>query len=147
MSILEGKALMQPNILNDRTNKIFRYVEAYNKMDVENMIADFADDFTFQNVMNDEQTMYLQGIEGFKKQAVEALSYFSEREQSIETMTHTHNSTEIVINYKAIAAMDFPSGLGDEINSKAAEKQVSSQVIAPITCLNIRQKVNYSGLI
>jgi Uncharacterized conserved protein (DUF2358). len=105
-------------VLNDRTDKIFRYVEAYNKIDVENMIADFADDIIFINVMNGENTMELKGIEEFKKQAIEALSYFTEREQSIETITHTRSSTEIVINYSAISAMDFSNGLkkGDEIN-------------------------------
>ncbi|WP_454880905.1 nuclear transport factor 2 family protein [Sphingobacterium detergens] len=105
-------------ILNDRTNKIFQYVRAYNSMDVENMVADFAQDVIFKNIMNGEQTMHLQGIEEFKKQAIGALSYFSEREQSIESITHTHSSTEITINYRAIAAMDFPNGLkkDDEIN-------------------------------
>lgn len=117
MSILEEKELMQPNILNDRTNKIFRYVEAYNKMNVESMITDFDDDITFRNMMNGEKTMELRGIEAFKKQAIESLSYFSVREQAIESMTHTSNSTEITINYRAIAAMDFPNGLkkGGEI--------------------------------
>lgn len=120
MSMLEGIALMQPNILNDRTNKVFRYVEAYNKMDVEDMIAHLDDGIVFLNVMNGENTLELKGIEEFKKQAIEALSYFSEREQSIKSITHNLSSTEITINYGAIAAMDFPNGLkkGDEINLK-----------------------------
>ncbi|MDF2476936.1 MAG: hypothetical protein K0S24_2419 [Sphingobacterium sp.] len=120
MSMLEGIALMQPNILNDRTNKVFRYVEAYNKMDVEDMIAHLDDGIVFLNVMNGENTLELKGIEEFKKQAIEALSYFSEREQSIKSITHNLSSTEITINYRAIAAMDFPNGLkkGDEINLK-----------------------------
>ncbi len=120
MDLIGEKALMQPNILNDRTNKIFRYLEAYNNMDVENMIADFDDRIIFINIMNGEESMKLQGIEEFKKQAFEALSYFSERQQSIETMTHSYISTKIVINYRAIAAIDFPNGLkkGDEIKLK-----------------------------
>lgn len=109
--------LISASILNERTKKIFKYVKAYNQMDAENMIADFSDDIIFQNVMSGEKTMELQGIEEFKKQAIEALSYFSEREQSIESITHQYNSTEIVINYRAIPAMDFPNGLkkGDNI--------------------------------
>lgn len=112
------QSLINPSVLNDRTTKVFNYVEAYNNMDVPNMIADFSDDIIFQNVMNGEKTMELRGIEEFKRQAIDALSYFSERQQSIETITHTHSSTEITINYRAIAAMDFPNGLkkGDEIN-------------------------------
>lgn len=112
------QSLIDPSVLNDRTTKVFNYVEAYNNMDVENMIADFDDGIIFINVMNGEKSMELQGIEEFKKQAIEGLSYFSEREQSIESITHTYNSTEITINYRAIAAMGFPNGLkkGDEIN-------------------------------
>ncbi len=106
--------------LNNRTEMAFRYVEAYNKMDVEKMIADFGDEIIFQNIMNSDKTMELQGVEEFKKQAIEALAYFSEREQSIESIIHKYNSTEIVINYRAIAAMDFPNGLkkGEVINLK-----------------------------
>ncbi|CAM3688879.1 nuclear transport factor 2 family protein [Sphingobacterium sp. arapr2] len=109
---------MSASVLNDWTNKVFTYVEAYNSMDVKNMVADFSDDIIFQNVMNGEKTMELRGIEEFKRQAIDALSYFSERQQSIESICHKQNSTEITINYKAVAAMDFPNGLkkGDEIN-------------------------------
>lgn len=112
-----GKALTEPSILNKRAEKIFNYVEAYNEMNVESMITDFADGILFLNVMNGEKSMELKGIEAFKKQAIDALSYFSERKQAIETIAHNQNSTEIVINYKAIAAMDFPNGLkkGDSI--------------------------------
>ncbi|WP_159727103.1 hypothetical protein [Sphingobacterium sp. 18053] len=35
-----GKALTEPSILNNRTEKIFKYVEAYNEMNVESMITD-----------------------------------------------------------------------------------------------------------
>lgn len=64
--------------------------------------------------------MELRGIEEFKRQAIDALSYFSERQQSIESITHNYSSTEITISYRAIAAIDFPNGLkkGDEINLK-----------------------------
>jgi len=62
-----GKALTAPSILNNRTEKIFKYVEAYNEMDAENMIADFSDDIIFQNVMNGEKTMELHSLEEFKK--------------------------------------------------------------------------------
>jgi len=114
------ETLTDPNVLNKRTDKIFKYLEAYNEMNVESMITDFTDEITFINIMNGEKSMELQGILKFKRQAIVALSYFSEREQSIESMTHTHNSTEIVINYRAIAAIDFPNGLkkGEVINLK-----------------------------
>lgn len=49
------QSLINPSVLNDRTTKVFNYVEAYNNMDVPNMIADFSDDIIFQNVMNGEK--------------------------------------------------------------------------------------------
>lgn len=107
----KGKVLTEPYVLNKRTEIVFKYIEAYNEMNVEGMIADFADDIVFLNVMNGENPMELKGIEEFKKQAIDALSYFSAREQAIESMTHLHSSTEIVINYRAVAAKDFPNGL------------------------------------
>ncbi|WP_282636540.1 nuclear transport factor 2 family protein [Sphingobacterium thalpophilum] len=115
---MEKQKLTSASFLNERTEMVFRYVEAYNQMDLENMISDFADDIIFQNVMNGEKTMELLGIDAFKKQAIEALSYFSTREQAIESMTHSLISTEISINYKAVAAMNFPNGMkkGDVIN-------------------------------
>ncbi|WP_159727105.1 nuclear transport factor 2 family protein [Sphingobacterium sp. 18053] len=68
--------------------------------------------------MNGEKTMELRDIEEFKNQAIDALSYFSERERSIEAINHIQSSIEIIINYKAIAAIDFHNGLKkvDEIN-------------------------------
>ncbi|MEZ0454764.1 nuclear transport factor 2 family protein [Sphingobacterium thalpophilum] len=120
MEETKTQSLMEPAVLNDRTNKIFSYVEAYNNMDIGKMTVDFDDQIVFLNIMNGENTMELHGIEDFKKQAIEALSYFSERQQSIETLTHNIDSTEISISYRAIAAMDFPNGLkkGDEITLK-----------------------------
>jgi len=107
MEETKTQSLMEPAVLNDRTNKIFSYVEAYNNMDIGKMTVDFDDQIVFLNIMNGENTMELHGIEDFKKQAIEALSYFSERQQSIETLTHNIDSTEISISYRAIAAMDF----------------------------------------
>ncbi|WP_312792293.1 nuclear transport factor 2 family protein [Sphingobacterium sp.] len=112
--------LPNASVLNDRTNKVFEYITAYNNMNANSMVIDFADNVVFLNIMNGEKIMELQGIEEFKGQAIEALSYFSERNQSIESITHTPGSTEIVINYTAIAAMDLQNGMkkGDEIRLK-----------------------------
>ncbi len=115
-----NNSLPAPHIINDRTNKVFQYITAYNNKNPDNLVIDLADDVVFLNIMNGDKTMELRGVQAFKKQAIESLSYFIEREQSIESITHKYNSTEIVINYRAIAAMDFSDGLkkGDEIELK-----------------------------
>ena len=114
---VEDTPLPNPAVLNERTNSIYQYIEAYNQSDLLNMITNMADAIVFVNIANNQPSMHLEGIDEFKKQAIEAISYFSHRQQTIISMTHRQNSTEIVIDYKAIAAVDFPNEIkkGDEI--------------------------------
>lgn len=98
-------------VLNDRTTKVLRYIAAYNDQDVARMLADCAEDIQFININDDKVSMHLQGLEAFKQQATEARAYFSERQQTIEAISHHSASTEIRISYKATAAIDLPNGL------------------------------------
>lgn len=113
-------SLPNPTILNERIVKIYQYIEAYNQLDVPNMTVNMSDTVVFQNIENNKSTLLLEGIDEFKKQAVETVSYFTQRQQTILSMTHKCNSTEITVDYNAIAAMDFPNGIktGNEIKLK-----------------------------
>lgn len=51
--------LTNASFVNEKTEKIFWYLNAYNKMDVEKMIADFDDEIIFQNIINGEKTTHL----------------------------------------------------------------------------------------
>lgn len=114
---IECNPLPSPAVLNERVNNIYQYIDAYNQSDVLNMITNMADTIVFVNITNNQPTMQSEGIDEFKKQATEAISYFSHRQQTIISMTHRPNSTEIIVDYKAIAAVDFPNEIkkGDEI--------------------------------
>src|SRR5690606_20892447 len=79
----ESIFLPDPEVLNERTDKIYQYIEAYNQLNVPNMTANMSDTFVFQNIENNKSTMLLEGIDEFKKQAVEAVSYFTQRQQTI----------------------------------------------------------------
>src|SRR5690606_27109761 len=116
----ESISLPNPEVLNERTAKIYQYIEAYNRLDVSNMTVNMSDTFVFQNIENNKSTMLLEGIDEFKKQAIEAVSYFTQRQQTILSMTHKCHYTEITVDYNAIAAMDFPNGIkkGNEIKLK-----------------------------
>ncbi|WP_313419965.1 hypothetical protein [Sphingobacterium multivorum] len=83
----ETQKFSSTSAVDDRIQKIFRYVEAYNEMNVEGMITDFDDGIVFLNIMNGEKSMELKGIEEFKKQAIDALSYFSARVKTLYTVT------------------------------------------------------------
>ncbi|GGG79949.1 hypothetical protein GCM10007415_10330 [Parapedobacter pyrenivorans] len=113
----ESASLPYPEILNERTTKIYQYIEAYNEFDVPNMLDHMADSVVFDNYENNQSTLHLEGIDEFRKQAVEALAYFTERQQKILSITHKSNTTEITVSYEAIAGMDFPNGIkeGDRV--------------------------------
>lgn len=113
----EEAPLPSLDILNERATTIYQYVKAYNDLDVPGMLAHLADTVVFDNYENNQSTLHLEGIDAFKKQATEALVYFTEREQKILSITHKPNATEITVAYEAIAGMDLANGIkeGDRI--------------------------------
>ncbi|WP_162618692.1 nuclear transport factor 2 family protein [Pedobacter yulinensis] len=93
------------------------YIRAYNHFDLPGMLAGLHPDIIFENRSGAELTMRLEGLAAFEKQAAEALSYFSNREQQIAALRHIGSSTEIDIIYRAVAAADLSSSLkkGDRL--------------------------------
>ncbi|MCF0051857.1 nuclear transport factor 2 family protein [Dyadobacter chenwenxiniae] len=104
--------------MKDREIIITNYVTAYNNFDVDGMVADFDENIVFENMVNDEVTMELNGIEEFRNQAEQAVDLFSSRQQTINKFIHNENWSEIEIEYYAVLAMDLPNGLkkGDELD-------------------------------
>ncbi|MFD2203087.1 nuclear transport factor 2 family protein [Shivajiella indica] len=102
---------------NTRELVIRNYINAYNAFDVHGMIKDMDTNILFENISDGQVTMSLKGIEAFRQQAEQSLSYFSSRNQSIETLVHEKDQTVVELNYRAVLAMDFPNGLkkGDQI--------------------------------
>ncbi|MCE7066924.1 nuclear transport factor 2 family protein [Dyadobacter sp. CY326] len=104
--------------MSDRELVITNYVTAYNNCDVDAMVADFDETIIFQNIVNDEVTMELCGLEEFRQQAEQAIQVFSSRKQSIKTFIHNENWSEIELDYYGVMAVDLPNGMknGDELN-------------------------------
>lgn len=102
----------------DRENIIKNYIEGYNKYDINKMVSDFDDEIIFENVQNGEVNISLTGISAFRQQAEQAKSYFTTRQQTIKSFSHSDNETEVEINYTAVLAMDFPNGMkkGETLN-------------------------------
>lgn len=94
------------------------YINAYNTFDVAGMMRDFAPTIKFTNISNNEVTLALEGLEAFKEQAMQAVVLFSQRKQTIESIVHFDDQTEVAITYHAILAVDLPRGLtkGDELS-------------------------------
>lgn len=100
---------------------IENYVKAYNRFDVDNMLADMDDHVKFENISNGVVNLTTNGITELRKQAEQAKQFFKEREQSITNFSFVdHDVVEISIDYKGVMAKDFPNGLkaGDTIELK-----------------------------
>jgi hypothetical protein len=118
----------------DKEKIIRGYIDAYNNFDIGRMVADFDENIVFENSSNGEINMSLTGLTSFKNQAQQAKSYFSTRTQTIKAIKHDNEQTEVVIEYYAILALDFPNGLkkGDELKlqGKSIFKFANGKIIS-----------------
>jgi hypothetical protein len=121
--------------MNDRKKIIKNYVDAYNRFDIDNMVADFDDNIVFENIQDGQTTMSLTGLMEFRQQAERAVSYFTERTQTIKSFTHLDNSIEIEIDYNAVLGMDFPNGMKKGQELKLSGKSIFQFVGDRITKL------------
>ncbi|MCR6639661.1 MAG: nuclear transport factor 2 family protein [Sporocytophaga sp.] len=103
--------------MDARTQIIKDYIKAYNAFDTDNMIRDFDEMILFENVQNGKVNLSIRGLEAFKRQADQAKDYFEKRQQTIRSVQHDINVSEIEVDYYAVLAMDFPNGLkkGEEL--------------------------------
>jgi SnoaL-like domain len=104
--------------MKQREDIIINYIDAYNSFDVDKMLTDFDPSIKFENISNGTISMTLTGLSEFRKQAEQAKSLFSKRQQTIKSYKHEGEQTEIEIDYQATLAIDLPNGLkqGDELN-------------------------------
>ena len=87
------------------------YIEAYNRFDVDGMLRHLHENVVFRNISNGEVNLTLTGKEAFLQQAQQALQYFTQREQRVTDWQVADSRVEVLLDYTAVAAMDFPNGL------------------------------------
>ena len=94
------------------------YIAAYNRFDVAGMLAPLHEDVVFRNVCNGEVDLTTTGKEAFRQQVERATQYFSQREQRVTDWQVNGQRVEAVIDYTAVAAVEFPNGLkpGDALH-------------------------------
>lgn len=90
---------------------VLAYIEAYNRFDVDGMVADLHDEVVFKNIAGGEVNLTTTGKENFRQQAEQAKQYFSQREQRVTSWQVADNRVEILIDYTGVAAIAFPNGL------------------------------------
>ena len=86
------------------------YIAAYNRFDVAGMLAPLHEDVVFRNVCNGEVDLTTTGKEAFRQQVERATQYFSQREQRVTDWQVNGQRVEAVIDYTAVAAVEFPNG-------------------------------------
>ena len=96
--------------MEEREKIISNYINAYNAFDTDGMAVDMAEDIYFENISNGEPRMVLNGIEAFKEQACKIKDYFTERRQTITSIKHQENESDVSISYHAVLAIDIPGG-------------------------------------
>lgn len=96
------------------------YIEAYNRFDVEGMLANADSEITFENISNGEVTLRTSGIEEFRKQAEKSKRFFVERKQEITAMTIGNEEVEVEVDFRAVLASDLSEEVraGDELKLK-----------------------------
>lgn len=86
---------------------VVAYVDAYNRKDIEGMMACLADDVIFEHLTNGHPVMTLAGKRAFREQAEKAAQLFSQREQTLRDRTVADDVISVKIDYSAILAVDL----------------------------------------
>lgn len=87
-----------------------RYLDAYNRFDIEAMLALFAPGIRFENYSNDQLTASADGIAEFRALAEHSRTLFSERDQQILSLELGDDSGQARIAFRGRLAVDIDGG-------------------------------------
>ena len=96
---------------------VARYIDAYNRMNVQAMLDCLSGDVRFINRLNGETTNETHGIQAFRALAEQGVQLFAEREQTILDCIAIDDRAAVRIGYRAKVKTDLPNGwkAGQEI--------------------------------
>ena len=96
---------------------VARYIDAYNRMNVQAMLDSLSNEVRFINRSNGETTNETHGIEAFRALAEQGVQLFAEREQTILDCIAIDDRAAVRIGYRAKVKTDLPNGwkAGQEI--------------------------------
>ena len=96
---------------------VARYIDAYNRMNVQAMLDCLSGDVRFINRSNGETTNETHGIQAFRALAEQGVQLFAEREQTILDCIAIDDRAAVRIGYRAKVKTDLPNGwkAGQEI--------------------------------
>lgn len=96
--------------MSDLAKPIRDYIDAYNRMDVDAMLACLEDDVFFQNISNGVVTAETKTRAGFEALARIGVQAFSRRRQTVRGHMTVANFSIVRIDYEATVATDLPNG-------------------------------------
>jgi hypothetical protein len=90
---------------------IERYIEAYNRMNVDELLATVHPDVEFKNVSGGVVNASTTGVSELRTLALQSLTLFSERQQVIESFNCEASKALVSVAFRAVVANDLPNGL------------------------------------
>jgi ketosteroid isomerase-like protein len=88
-----------------------RYIDAYNRMDIEGMLLVVHSDIEFMNISGGVVNANTRGVSDLKALAEQSLSVFSERHQEILSFEANDTRAVAAISFRAVLASDHSNGL------------------------------------
>lgn len=89
---------------------IDRYIDAYNRLDVDGMLATLHPQVTFENITAGVTTVRTQGIEQFGRLAQSTLPLFARRRQTVIGYREQDGVAHVTIAFEGVFALDLPNG-------------------------------------
>ena len=90
---------------------IERYIDAYNRFDVEAMVACVHPQVVFRNVTGGAVNAEAIGADQFRELALQSKALFSSRKQTVTRAEFSGGTATVDIAYEAVLAVDLPGGM------------------------------------
>jgi ketosteroid isomerase-like protein len=103
---------------------IDRYIDAYNRFDIDAMMQVLASDVRFENVSGGEVNAKTSGKAEFEALARQSAQLFTCRKQKVTTIKIEDDKAFVEIEFEGILAQDLPNGLkaGEKIALRATSE-------------------------
>ncbi len=93
-----------------RRQVIEHYLQAYNRFDIDAMLAVLAHNVRFENHSGGQLTMVTEGIDAFGELARHSALLFREREQRLLVLEFDGDQAMATIGWRGVFAQDVPDG-------------------------------------
>jgi ketosteroid isomerase-like protein len=87
------------------------YIDAYNRFDVDGMLACVHPEIQFKNVSNGVVTAEADGIEALRRMAEQSKTLFSERNQTVLAFESGNGQVAVSVAFRAVPVVDLPGGM------------------------------------